>query len=97
MNWNVPVAPAFVSHSGGDRGVGGYSGQYGGQGLGQQAGGYGQTPKDDGKKNMMMGAAAGVAVGAIGGLVLADALGMFFLPTFSTPQPVSPLSDEPDH
>lgn len=55
-------------------------------------GGYGEVPpvvydqgnmgkpKDDGKKNMMMGAAAGVAVGAVGGMVLANALG---LSTFS--------------
>ena len=38
-----------------------------------------EKPKDNSKKNMMMGAAAGVAVGAVGGMVLAHALGKFIL------------------
>ena len=43
--------------------------------------GYDQDkPKDDSKKKMMMGAAAGVAVGAVGGMVLANVMGLY---TFS--------------
>lgn len=43
-----------------------------------EAPGYDQStkPKDNGKKNMIMGAAAGVAIGAVGGAVLANALGL---------------------
>lgn len=69
-------------------GQGGYGGGYGGQGgeYGGQGGygGYGEqghgdnkdTEKDgkDGKKDMIIGAAAGVAVGAIGGALIANAL-----------------------
>lgn len=69
----------------GDHGSGGYPGGPSGYGApgGYQQGGYGQggyqdpaKEKSDAKKNMMMGAAAGVAVGAVGGVLLANALGM---------------------
>jgi hypothetical protein len=72
VSWSVPVAPAFAQGRGGydaSRGAGGYGGGYG------AGGGYQEQPKDNSKKNMMMGAAAGVAVGTVGGVLLANALG----------------------
>lgn len=73
------------SQGGGQQGYGapgyGAAGYGGGQGD-AQGGGYGdqnkekkpEDKKSDDKKKMMMGAAAGVAVGAVGGVMLASAL-----------------------
>ena len=75
MSWTFPTGPSAG-------GAGGYDVN---RGYGSGAGGYGAVmpgydqagkPKDDGKKNMIMGAAAGVAVGAVGGAILANALGL---------------------
>ncbi len=81
--WTVPTGPSYpgagydASRGFGDQSQGGYGAPGGGYPGGQ--GGYGGYPdqqkKDDGKKNMMMGAAAGVAAGAIGGALIANALG----------------------
>lgn len=65
------------SHGGGYNGGGG---GYGGQGnYGRDGGGfYEQEKKDKGsnKNGMLLGAAGGLAVGAVGGALLANALGM---------------------
>ena len=67
-------------------------GHSGGHGYDQYGGGHDQydehgekkekkdkkDKKDDSSKNMMMGAAAGVGVGVVGGVLLANALGKFF-------------------
>jgi hypothetical protein len=100
VSWTVPTGPSFAQANGsrgfGDEGshgaygtpVGyGAPGAYGGGH--DQSGGAGyvdQARKDkDAKKMMMMGAAGGVAVGAIGGALIANALGMFILiPSLST-------------
>lgn len=69
----MPTAPSYPQP--------GFDGQRGfeGAGYGHGAQMYGQEghadPKKD-KKNMMMGAAGGLAVGAVGGMVLANAMGM---------------------
>jgi hypothetical protein len=85
-------APGYDAHGSGYGGHGdlnhdgnaarGYGGHdqdpYGGHGVG----GFeepGKVKKDDGKKNMLVGAAGGLAVGAIGGAVIASALGELFL------------------
>ncbi|KAH7420069.1 hypothetical protein BKA64DRAFT_32696 [Cadophora sp. MPI-SDFR-AT-0126] len=99
VNWNVPTGPSYPQQgyesNDASRGMGGYGdhgapGGYGGYQQGYQQGGY-QDPakaKDDSKKNMMMGAAAGVAVGAVGGVLLANALGMVTCLSDSLPFPL---------
>jgi hypothetical protein len=80
VSWTFPTGPS----------AGGAHGYDGGRGFGSGAAGYGGTPgapgydpsgkpKDDGKKNMMMGAAGGLAAGAVGGALLANALGLCWL------------------
>jgi len=86
--WTVPTSP--FTYQGQDPNRGAFDGSAPvGAGFGAAAGaaGYGAAPtydskkneskpkKDDSKKNMMMGAAGGLAVGAIGGALIANALG----------------------
>lgn len=84
MSWSLPAGSPYAAPDA-SRGYGGagYVGQPGGHG---EAGGYGggaaheEAKKGDGTKKMMMGAAAGVAVGAVGGMLLANALGRLMSP-----------------
>jgi hypothetical protein len=78
--WSMPTGPSYPSQ-------GGYPPQgapvYG---AGQNTRGYGGAPdgfdqgrpaKDNSKRNMMLGAAGGVVIGAAGAGLIADAIGEF--------------------
>lgn len=88
MIWNFPTYPSISQHGDHDTrgfgdGQGAHGGAYGGYdqyGPGDHGGSV-KKEKDD-KKKVLVGAAAGVAAGAIGGAVIADALGKphLFLP-----------------
>ena len=80
VSWTFPTSPSAGGAGGYDANRG-YNnpGGYGGVAPGGYDQGNIEKPKDNSKKNMMMGAAAGVAVGAVGGMVLANALGIFIL------------------
>lgn len=77
--------PAYGDYAG-SRGAGGESGYASGGGGGGEyrgdQGGYGgggvveQEKKDNDKRNMMLAAGGALAVGVIGGAVIAEALGM---------------------
>jgi hypothetical protein len=91
VNWSVPTGPSFAQRDengefGNEYGSGGH-GAYGAYGSGHDSHGYAGGPyvdhnkdlskesKDKDKKNMMIGVAGGLAVGAIGGAVIANAIG----------------------
>jgi hypothetical protein len=78
VSWTFPTGPSAGGAGGYDvnRGHGSGAGGYGG---GTPAYDQAGKPKDDSKKNMIMGAAAGVAVGAVGGAILANTLGLSVL------------------
>ncbi|KAE8453937.1 hypothetical protein EG329_007713 [Mollisiaceae sp. DMI_Dod_QoI] len=70
VSWSLPAPPPVYGQQGG-AGYGGYDPNPGANRYGGPApGDYGQPPKDNSKKNLMMGAAAG----AVGGLLLGGAL-----------------------
>lgn len=104
MIWNLPAYSSLSQHGdhdtrGFDDGHGVHGGAYGGYDQ-YGHGGHGASEKKDkdDKKKIMLGAAAGVAAGAIGGAVIADALGksdhvsLRFFPVFRTLDPKSPVS-----
>jgi hypothetical protein len=85
VSWTAPTGP-FVEGGFQDSSRGAYGGPVpAGAGFGAAAGpaGYGaagayeapKEKKDDSNKKMMMGAAGGLAVGAVGGALIANALG----------------------
>lgn len=87
--WDAPAyvapqapMPAYGDYAGSRGAEGGYAaGAPGGEYRGDQ-GGYGggeQQKKDNDKRNMMLAAGGALAVGAIGGAVLAEALGAYLL------------------
>lgn len=80
MSWNIPTTTSYGTPRGGPE-----YGALSGQGCGAPGGGYGGERKKDGKGSMMLGAAGGLAAGAIGGAVLANVLGIsppLLLPIF---------------
>lgn len=82
MIWTAPTGPSLGQ--GANRGFGDSYGneQYGAP---QNGGSYGAAvdpQKKSDKSGMLMGAAGGLAVGAIGGALIANAMGMSFHPFF---------------
>jgi hypothetical protein len=90
VTWTAPTGP-FVEGAVHDSSRSAYGGPVpAGAGFGAAAGpaGYGaagayeaskdekKDKKDDSSKKMMMGAAGGLAVGAVGGALIANAMGM---------------------
>lgn len=90
MIWTVPTLPSYPLHGDDSHGadVGAYGAHGGGHGEHEYSGGGGKykDPKEkekEDKKKLMMGAAAGVAVGVVGGAIIANALGMSSFPLSS--------------